>query len=83
MQVHGNERNLFVLPRATGGQNADGSDVRAEMTAVFGDLKKLLQPGVIPARVEGQAFKVPACLSPVGCLLPSLSFPFLSFDIAH
>ena len=58
VQVHGNERNLFVLPRGTGQHNLDGTEVRAEMQHVFGDLKKLLQPGVIPARVEGQAFKV-------------------------
>lgn len=54
--VHGCERNLFVLPKATGEIKADGSMVRASLQEVYGDLTKLLVPDIVP-RAQGQGFR--------------------------
>ncbi|CAM9549186.1 unnamed protein product [Ectocarpus fasciculatus] len=54
--VHGNERNLFALPKSTGETQADGSVVRTSMQEVYGDLTKLLVPDIVP-RVQGQSFR--------------------------
>ena len=55
--VHGSERNLFVLPRATGeGMRADGTPVRANLTQVYNELKKTLIPEYI-SESKGQSFK--------------------------
>ena len=54
--VHGSERNLFVLPRATGGNRADGSLVRAGFSEVHRELTEMMVPEIIP-RSAGQTFK--------------------------
>lgn len=54
--VHGSERNLFVLPRATGGNRADGSLVRAGFSDVHRELTEMMVPDIIP-RSQGQTFK--------------------------
>ena len=54
--VHGSERNLFVLPRATGRCRADGSQVRADLATVHKELTDLLVPDIIP-RSQGQTFR--------------------------
>lgn len=54
--VHGNERNLFVLPKSTGVSQADGTDMRAPLQEVYGDLTKLLVPDIVP-RAQGQSFR--------------------------
>lgn len=54
--VYGAERNLFVLPRTTGGFKADGSPVRAGMAEVYQELNRLLVPDIIP-RAQGQTFR--------------------------
>ena len=54
--VHGSERNLFVLPRATGGNRADGSLVRAGFSEVHRELTEMMVPEIIP-RSQGQTFK--------------------------
>jgi DNA polymerase alpha subunit A len=54
--VHGSERNLFVLPRATSGFKPDGTQVRAEFGAVYKEITDLLVPDIIP-RSQGQTFK--------------------------
>jgi DNA polymerase alpha subunit A len=54
--VHGSERNLFVLPRATGTTHVDGTPVRYGMAEVHKELSSLLVPDIIP-RSQGQSFK--------------------------
>jgi DNA polymerase alpha subunit A len=54
--VHGCERNLFILPRATGEFKPDGSPVRANMKDVYAEISKILVPNVIP-RSQGQGFR--------------------------
>ena len=57
--VHGVERNLFVLPKATGmGFHQDGKPIRAGMMDVYNDIKARLVGPVIPRSATGQAFKV-------------------------
>jgi DNA polymerase alpha subunit A len=56
VQVHGQERNLFVLPRKTGEYKADGTAVRASIGDVYAEMREVLVPSVIP-RSSGQAFK--------------------------
>ena len=55
--VHNCERNLFVLPRATGEFLPDGTEKRAEFQDVYGEINKLLVPSVIPKKV-GASFRV-------------------------
>ena len=57
--VHGSERNLFVLPRASGSCRADGSQVRADFGAVHRELTEMMVPEIIP-RSQGQTFKCKA-----------------------
>ena len=54
--VHGNERNLFVLPKKTEGFKPDGTPTRAGLDVVYADVNKLLVPSIIP-RSKGQGFR--------------------------
>ena len=55
--VHNVERNLFVLPRATGGFNQeDGSEIRANFNDVYSEINKVLVPSIIPKK-QGMGFK--------------------------
>jgi DNA polymerase alpha subunit A len=54
--VHNCERNLFVLPKATGEYHKDGSAKRAEFQDVYGEISKLLIPNYIPKKA-GLGFK--------------------------
>ena len=54
--VHGNERNLFALPKETGTFHADGTSIRYGMADVYQELNKILVPDVIP-RSQGQNFR--------------------------
>ena len=56
VSVGGCERNLFVLPRATGEMHADGSAVRANMAELHQELTRMLVPAIIP-RSEGHGFR--------------------------
>ena len=57
--VHGSERNLFVLPRATGRCRADGTQERSDFGAVHKELTDMLVPDIIP-RSLGQTFRCKA-----------------------
>ncbi len=57
-QVTNNERNLFVLPKALPGKfNKDGSQARADMASVFGEIKNLMMPSIIPKANEAMRCK--------------------------
>jgi DNA polymerase alpha subunit A len=59
VSVLGCERNLFVLPRATGQFKEDGTAVRASFQEVYEEISKVLVPSVVP-RKAGEEFKVKA-----------------------
>ena len=56
--IHGNERNLFVLP-AIQSSDAGGNPIRSEFTDVYKELQALLVPHIIPRQtgVVGGLFK--------------------------
>lgn len=54
--IHGNQRNLFVLPKSKNEYRNDDSVLRASMADVYGEINSLLVPSVIP-RSEGQGFR--------------------------
>ena len=54
--ISGCERNLFVLPRATGETAANGSPVRASLAEVHQEISRILVPTIIP-KSEGAGFR--------------------------
>ena len=54
--VHGAERNLFALPKATGEYAADGTAIRANMANVYQEIGSILVPSIIP-RSQGQSYR--------------------------
>jgi DNA polymerase alpha subunit A len=59
VQVRGNARNLFVLPKAIPGQTKeDGSAVRAALPEVYNEMKDILTPAIVP-RMNGALIAKP------------------------
>ena len=57
--VHGNERNLFVLPRVLpdDSYDKDGKRCRMPMSEVYKEINSILVPDIVP-RMQGQSFRV-------------------------
>jgi len=54
--AHNCERNLFVLPKATGEYLKDGTEVRTAFQDVYGEINKMLIPNIIPKKA-GMGFR--------------------------